>query len=170
MKDMKPRRRIIFNGLTVLSLLLCVAIAGLWVRSYWVADGVTLVFSSPTVAMWSQRGRVIIYETSTKQNNPVRYTNTPASISLGFDSEDEYSLYFWRLGGFSASASYRDSFLAVPYWFLTVLFAAPLIVPLRRISQRRKGNLGLCLSCGYDLRATPDRCPECGTVPTKAKA
>lgn len=60
---------------------------------------------------------------------------------------------------------------AVPYWALIVAGTALPVGRLawvglgwnrRRRSRRRAA--GLCTDCGYDLRATPGRCPECGTI------
>ncbi|CAA9485945.1 MAG: hypothetical protein AVDCRST_MAG69-1063 [uncultured Solirubrobacteraceae bacterium] len=58
--------------------------------------------------------------------------------------------------------------LSVPQWVPILLFA---LLPLtsavarrRERSRQRRTAHGLCLSCGYDLRATPERCPECGTA------
>ena len=53
--------------------------------------------------------------------------------------------------------------LAVAYWLPAVAFGLPPLALLaaRRLT-RRCNRPGLCPACGYDLRATPERCPECG--------
>ncbi len=84
-------------------------------------------------------------------------------IEVGFGTEtitsdDERSNY----------ADFRRSFVnvyRVPLWSIVLVCALSsglLIVPpvLRR---RKRARGGKCLQCGYDLRGSTERCPECGT-------
>jgi len=58
--------------------------------------------------------------------------------------------------------------LTMPFWALIALMS---VIPARhlwrlglRIRCWRRRRRGLCAECGYDLRESSDRCPECGAI------
>jgi hypothetical protein len=70
------------------------------------------------------------------------------------------------------AAGERSRFIrvGVSHWMLALCFLGPPIVWLRGARKARRARAtGTCPGCGYDLRATPDRCPECGAIPKEAR-
>jgi hypothetical protein len=177
------------NVATALSLLLCVALAVLWTRSvrhngasYWIrpelnieateTDGVLGILAARDSGLRSpvsNTGRLygwFYWRHDMPVGRDRASLRTPTFNRWGFGFHVRKTVGqpsgFWRLGGRTLLIVYT------PYWLpVSVTAVPPLLWIFGTARNRRRARAGLCASCGYDLRATPDRCPECGTMPTR---
>jgi hypothetical protein len=172
--------------LAALSLLLCVTVAGvLWPRSLRQSHSVSHrrglhVFRVASAAgevafWWNTDAAPAVAQTRTPSRHgefdfgagipgivgkPSRELRGRVPGVVAYDAYDH--LYAYAIAG--GQAVTRKRVVAVPHWLAALPLAAfPAAVLVRRRRARRKMLASCaCAGCGYDLRATPDRCPECG--------
>ena len=168
--------RWVFNLLAGASLAFGVAAAGIWIGSYFVTDryslgtvhGFGVEFSDSSgrmfIAVWSMPGYPMEY----------RHVSYPPNYKFPGVFRAEQVL---RLGPVILVRETRYGHLSYvlgalfPIWLVTgaclPLPAGWILRRQRRRRSQRRALLNRCRICGYDLRATPDRCPECGAIPPK---
>jgi hypothetical protein len=120
----------------------------------------------PEFSLWPDREREGLLFVS----HPVAEINRKRE-ELGYASAEagvfarEFNWIIWRETRTFAFPKCWLVSVCAPHWLvagigllLTALFVfAPRVLRLRR-------RLGRCAQCGYDLRGSPDKCPECGMV------
>jgi hypothetical protein len=159
------------RALTVFSLLLLVATVVLWVRSYGLSDTVDHFVLIDRNGPPSQIGTVFL-----SVPGQLWCVHAPKKVlrSIGGDWGRRWLFpgLWYAVGYWPDKPIPNTHLISCRYWLLTIVLAAlpvgrGLRYGVRRWRVRGRGLNGTCLRCGYDLRATPDRCPECGMVPER---
>jgi hypothetical protein len=139
------------------------------------ATAISLTFFVATVAL----------SISTMSGNAVSARRTHLGpLDMRFaGGQTEFSWMFWIMPSLNAAPTlaemcprhalgfglgadlFGNPRVVIPHWFIAVIsMLLPAWWLLRRHRAKRAARMGVCPSCGYDLRATPERCPECGTA------
>jgi hypothetical protein len=178
-----PVKRRLLNLLSLLSLVLFLVVAWQWVWSYHAAVWRECRWFSPRPDRRSAElylatggGNALLgltflgepYGTATFPSSGVYWSVdgdqpqdvvrrfTPSRLGFGFEHV---------AGALEDNPSYQSWDLLLPLWApATLLAALPAARGFRTMRRRSRRSPYACRHCGYDLRATPDRCPECGTT------
>ncbi len=175
---MKRFLRQLFSSLVLLSLLLCVATTVFWMRSYRYIDVLDFhrLSAHYDYRVISNLG-VIVFDRNNYAEDGNGFNSWPISdgptTADGFFDGSSVEKRSFRLGSFALGQFYggtmpaEDSVLILPDFLCVALLIAPTTAWLLRW-RRTSHRYGQCTRCGYDLRATPDRCPECGNIIEKS--
>ena len=174
--------RRLFGVIQIVSIVVALLFIGLWIRSHltddlvsfssgngWYHEYVTIPgqlrvtrvsgwvgrepvrwIHGPMPAMWPVFGQQAVYRSWT-------------ILGIGFDGGTR------MIPGQAGPVTVSYQIVAMPFALPALVFGVIGLLPWMRLRRRRllaqdRIKRGLCPACGYDLRATEERCPECGAV------
>ena len=173
--------RYIRSIVVILCTVLCALSLAGWVRSRWVSDEV-FYGSKPAAAFGTEAtcahgfahggGDIAFLRCESAAPMPIptgwRYRRLSTGLTRHMMPDRVTGLFgYGVVDSHSALPAVRYVAIVLPYWVVTLLAAFPfLFMAWRhwRARDARRLAAGLCPACGYDLRASENRCPECGAA------
>ena len=171
------------------SLILLLCIIGLAVRSHLVSESLVWYTTNGFLGFQSSHGE---FEATrfVANDDPARQAPTGLHREVQFIPQlhnnfaaftpTSGSRVYWHSFGwavFRMRCGYLRKTAPAPSWafvivgqdwnvaLLFVILPAWWLVRCRKsVTRAQRRRAGLCTACGYDLRASVDRCPECGTL------
>jgi hypothetical protein len=176
--------RLAFLAAAASSLVVCLAAVGFWVRSYFAFDLMGRHEHHVLHQVGTARGALLLLSDRSDHLDlliagapPFWDTQRGNPGELGPIARQLIPRSGTSIAGFFFGRADRDfgmviTVTLIPLWSVVLLtailpwFATVLIARRRR--TRGRLSAGCCSACGYDCRATPLRCPECGRQHTAA--
>jgi hypothetical protein len=168
--------------------ILAVAVATAWVRQFWTGDDFAfhrygypdaVSVEDSTVSVRLSGGGIIFHTHSTRHLVAAFIQRSAEDVREQYRPRKEFHYTrlnplswdnpwypFWgRLSGSVQGTAWHDVYMCVHFaWLQALILVMPGTVLVKRIGTASRRRHGCCIRCGYDLRATPDHCPECGTT------
>ena len=167
--------------LAIACLVVCILITATWVRGRFRADTLGFGSSKPGGRMWAagvtsgEGGIALLAATDMPYRANIdglfllsEVKGYPGDLERITINQSKNMSPRWEAAGFlfvRVNGPMWGWAVAMPLWPLFLLTASYPAWHYRawlRPERRRREKLGLCLRCGYDLRASAERCPECG--------
>jgi hypothetical protein len=166
----------------IVSCLLLTAILALWLRSHYDSDTYFRMADGRCYTLDCFRGEFSLWIGEIPPDMPAHwghehYDDSVAITSIEIPIINPTGDDFWWAGfGYASNrrmpiVNVPDRFfnnvkgIVIPFWSVALPTAILWVRWTRRaLRARRDRSFGLCSTCGYDLRASAERCPECGTT------
>lgn len=170
-------KRLTFNVAAVIAALIGLCFTAMWIHSHFRAMTINLAswsnpngIKSSSLYLYAERGKIYLTYSNLIWNRPrPGASQSWLEFSSPISGDVDFPYYFCGFGyrpfdTGSALQGLEWTAISIPHWAPICGSIAFLAIWMRRRSKRFVA--GQCSNCGYDLRATPNRCPECGTVTT----